>query len=370
MGPRVVTSADAGASLDAAVDRRTRDVIAFHFDPDEGSPFWLARERELGLDARNEIRTCADLRRLGPFDPAWLRSRPLEDFVPRSRWVDRDRFVLAETGGTTGAPARAVFDVDEFEAAFGAPFLVASADRGFPHGGSWLFVGPSGPHVIGQAARLLARRHGALEPFSVDLDPRWARAQEPGSLGEALYRDHVLAQALDVLARESVDVLFVTPPLAVALAAALDRKRRAAIRGIHLGGMPVTPETHATVRAAFERAVILPGYGNSLFGILVEPRDPLPRSDGSIAIDYFPTNGALRVDVVRDERTLEPAAVGERGRVMLTRIDRTFLLPNVVERDSAEKLAAGGLERSMRLGPIGLRDPRPVAAAETPRGLY
>ena len=55
---------------------------------------------------------------------------------------------------------------------------------------------------------------------------------------------------------------------------------------------------------------------------------------------------------------------------MLTRVDRTFLLPNVVERDSAERLVAGPDVLAMGLGPIGLRDPRPVAAAQTPRGLY
>ena len=37
------------------------EIIAIHFDPDHGSPYWLDKENELGIKARDEIRTLDDL---------------------------------------------------------------------------------------------------------------------------------------------------------------------------------------------------------------------------------------------------------------------------------------------------------------------
>jgi len=362
---------------DAAFDPTTRCLrraIASHFDPDGGTPFWLDRARELGMgDVRREVRDVGDLGRLGALDRQALLERPLADFVPR-RLRDRlPELVLSETGGTTGRPVRAVFTRDELEAAFGAPFLAVSAARGFPRGGSWLFVGPSGPHVIGRAARLLARLHGAAEPFSVDLDPRFARAQAPGSLGERLYREHVVAQARDILAREPVDVLFTTPPLAVALSRALSPTLRGRLSGIHLGGMTVAPAAYRAIRETFPRAVILPAYGNSLFGILVEPVAPdlAPAgTDGGagVDLDYFPLPGRLVVTVVDDAG--REVAPGRRGRVCLTRLDESFLIVGHVERDVATRIAAGPVALALGLAPLGIRNPAPAAPEQAGRGLY
>ena len=35
-----------------ALDRSTRDVIAWHFDPETGCPFWLDYAKRLGWDPR------------------------------------------------------------------------------------------------------------------------------------------------------------------------------------------------------------------------------------------------------------------------------------------------------------------------------
>ncbi len=358
----------------SVANARLEEVLALHFDERKGSKFWLERRRELGFDPRREIRDVSELPRLGEFDRRWLLERPLYDFIPRAiHETQRTELILAETGGTTGRPVRAVFTPEEFVEAFGTPFTTVSTSRGFPFGGTWLFLGPSGPHVIGQAARLLARLHGSLEPFSVDLDPRHARAQEPGSLGEKLYRAHVVDQALDVLAREPIDVLFATPPVALALADALDAERRVAILGIHLGGMAVDPAQRARLREAFPSASILPAYGNALFGILPEPKEPDWRA-GETGIDYYPLDSRLHVDVAAQENDsvdiTRSVKAGESGRVVLSRIDRSFFLPNVVERDVATKIVASDALRERGFGPTGLRNPRPFVAAQANRGLY
>lgn len=351
-------------------DAALRRALAAHLDPVGGSPYWLERQRALGASLTDEVRVVADLVRLGPFDRRALEARPLEDFVPRSLLARRrSELVLAETGGTSGPPVRTVFQPEELREGFGESFLRAGRARRFPGAGRWLFVGPSGPHVIGQAARLLARAHGALEPFTVDLDPRWARNQRGAAA--TLYREHVLAQALDVVRRERPDVLFITPPLLEALAAELAPEEREAVRGIHLGGLPVAPAALRLAARAFPAAVVLPGYGNSMVGMLPEV---VPHPDAA-HVDYFALRGRLVVDVVAEAAgqvdIARPVGHGERGRVLVHRLDESCLLPNLVERDEATCVVAPPEVEALGFARRGVRDPQPARALEAPReGLY
>lgn len=360
---------------DSTLERLQRSLAA-HFDPYTGSPYWLDRQRELGIDARVDVRSLADLALFGPLDRGAWAQRPLRELVPATVWARREELVLSETGGTTGHPVRCVFTPSEFRSAFGDPFVAAARQRGFPLGGQWLFVGPSGPHVIGRAAALFARLLGSLEPFGVDFDPRWARSQAPGSLGERLYLEHVLDQALDVLSRERPDVLFTTPPVALALAAELSDADRAGLRGLHLGGLPIDPEQYAAIRAEYQHAVVLPGYGNSSFGVLMEARGPRQRSAprDELHLDYFSRTAGPLVRIVEEVegrvRLDRDVDVGEAGRVVMTRCNESCFLPNCVERDRAEVVAADRALVECGWSERGVRDPRPIESAEGKRGLY
>lgn len=357
--------------LETPEDAALARALKAHLDPRGGSPYWLDRQRELGVSLRDEVRTLADLARLGPFDRRALVTRPLEDFVPRSIMsMRRTDLVLAETGGTSGAPVRTVFLPQEHHHAFGECFLRAGRARGWPRGGRWLFVGPSGPHVIGQNARLLARLHGALEPFTVDLDPRWARNQ--AGAAATLYREHVLAQALDVVQRERPDVLFVTPPLLEGLAREAPAALRHTVRAIHLGGLPVGRAALDLAAEAFPGAVVMPGYGNSMVGMLPEV---VPHPDRA-HVDYVALHGRMVVDVVAEDAAGEvditrPVEPGQRGRVLVHRLDETFFLPNLVERDEATAVLAPREALALGFAARGLRDPGPARALmKQQEGLY
>ncbi len=345
--------------LEAALD--------VHFDPEGGSPYWLGVQAALGIDVRREVRREEDLHLLGRMDAGTLRSRPLRDFVPRSLWHRRSEMLLAETGGTTGAPCRRTYLPEELDAAFAAPWERAASLRGFPRGAEWLWLGPSGPHVIHQAARAMARRLGSLEPFSVDCDPRWSRRQVAGSLGHRLYADHVVSQALDVVRTQSIEVLFTTPPLLRLLSEKLTDAERGRVRGIHLGGLPVEAAVRRLARERFPNAVELPGYGNSLFGVAFEALPPGPDLEPT----YFVDDPDLRIrlcpcdaddpDVVDLRRTVED---GERGRVVVHRFDRSFLLVNFVERDTAcygERMGDGPMAGRRGLRSIGSAEARKAA---------
>ena len=316
------------------------EIIATHFDPRTGSAFWLEQEKQRGLEARKEITCCEAFHLFGPMDTEALRTRPLLDFIPRRFHHELPNMILAETGGTTGAPIRRVYRTAEFGAAFVDSWVRAADLRGFLRGGNWLFVGPSGPHVIGQSARAMARSLGSLEPFSVDCDVRWIKRQAPGSLGFILYLDHVLDQAMNVIHTQKIEVLFITPPLLLALAERMSDAERERIRGIHLGGIALTVADSETIRhQLFPQAVVLPGYGNSLLGVLFEhipPTSDKPPTyvvdDPALWLQLTPWQPQAPEQLPDLTTTLKP---GQRGRVVAHRLDPSFLLLNMVERDSA-----------------------------------
>lgn len=335
------------------------EILSLHFDPAWGSPYWIEQARHLPFDPRKDIRCADDLLRFPEFPLESLAARPVTDFMPRRYHDQRHHFITAETGGVTGAPKCTAYHRDDFEAAFVAPFVAAARLMGFPRGEDWLFVGPSGPHVIGKAARCCAEALGSIDPFSVDFDPRWVRRLAPGSLGRQRYLDHVLEQALRVLRVQDIGVIFSTPPVLEALGAHMPPALRHRILGIHLGGMAAPEGFWERLAENFPNAVALAGYGNSLAGVCPEiaARD----HNGPV---YVAHGARLLVGV--------KCAPGEsRGRVFFHRLDRAAFLPHVVEGDEAAMVhhrdgAALGFQAA------GLQDPRPAAqlVATRQEGLY
>ncbi len=355
-------------------DTRLRELLGLHFHPELGSSYWLDRQDRLGWDIRDRVRTLEDLWLLGPTPPGDLRRYPVSAFIPRGLHAQRFRFIVGETAGTSGGPCGTAYRDDEFQAAFIDPFLRVAAATGFPRGEPWLWVGPSGPHIIGKVVRKLARQTGSMDPFSVDFDPRWARRLAEGSVARQRYLDHVTDQALDVFRREEVGVLFITPPALSALAARLTDREREAIHGVHYGGMSLAPEAVNRFRAQFPNAVHLAGYGNTLFGVVMEVAD-VTRT----ALDYFPLSDRLSFHVVEWSESAtrtpwppRPCRRGETGRVVFHRLDESCLLAGVPERDQAERISPSAAARALGGAAEGLRNPQPPAhlAGRLQTGIY
>lgn len=356
-----------------ATKARLEHMLAVHFDPKWGSPYWIEKARQLGLDARRDIGSIDDLALLGPMDAEALATRPIEDFIPR-RFLDRrSELIFAETAGTLGRPQFAAHRVDEFEQAFVRPFVVAAEKIGFPHEANWLFVGPTGPHIIGKAATACAKALGSGDIFAVDFDPRWVKKLVEGSFARQRYLEHIEEQALRILGVQRIGVIFGTCAVMDSLAAKVPSDRRERIEGIHLGGMSASCDLLALLREKFPNAVILSGYGNTLFGMMPE----LPYSPET-GIDYYPYGPRLIARVIENgdedegRRISKHVDYGLRGQVMIHRLDETQLIVNMCERDTAvriqplpEMVAEGFLSD-------GLRDPQPiVSTARKPSiGLY
>ncbi len=347
------------------MSRWLEPVLELQLDPRWGAPYWLQRQRELGMDLRREVRTVADLALLGPFDLGLLRRHPLEHFLPRALLQRGRRLLLGETGGTTGLPATVAYLEEEFEAAFVCPFFHATGwRRRQGECRRWLWLGPGGPHLIGRAARRIARESTGSDCFSIDFDPRWYRTLAPGTVMRRRYLSHLLEQARRILRQQpSVHYLFATPVVLRELAQGLEAAIRERIEFLYLGGMAVTPELCRELGERFPAARLLSGYGNSLFGVCHEAAPHRP--DGEQPRYFPPRDGRMLLQLVsldpalRDAERLKcPVAEGERGQVVMHRLDCSLFLPNVLERDQGVRIRVNGregIEAPQRLPMPGLR---------------
>ena len=353
-----------GLGFAADPDHWLRHVLSIHFDPANGAPYWLERQKSLGIDVRIEVATVDDLDLLDDMDEEDLRTRPIEDFLPKS--IDKRSLVLCETGGTTGQAKVTAYTREEFLNAFPRFYGHAAKHRNFPEGLNWLFIGPTGPHIIGRAAVEIAREMGSMEPFTIDFDPRWIKKQVPGSAGFVRYREHLLEQAMAVVKTQNIGILFATPPILEGLAERMSPDARMRIKGIHIGGMSMTAEQYRRFcEEIFPNAVIIPGYGNTLFGLCMEVE-----RNADYHIDYFSPGPRHLLRVCREDGST--VNYGEEGRVVCTRLDESFFIANFAERDRAVRIPASEAAKDLGLHLDGVRDPRPMAEAATVmrEGLY
>lgn len=355
-----------------SVNQRLRHVLDIHFDQKDGSPYWLEKQEQLGMDVRKEIRTIDDLAILGAMDEDVLANRPIEDFIPR-RFSNCTEYFIVETAGTLGRPKTAVHRLDEFHSAFVEPFIKAAERCDFPKGGHWLYVGPTGPHIIGHAAQACARATGSGDIFRVDFDPRWAKTLLPGSFAAKRYLHHIERQAQDILEVQNIEVIFSTPAVLDNLSEKLTFEKRNKVLGIHLGGMAASREFMNKITESFAKAVILSGYGNTLFGMM-----PQLHYDSQTGFEYFPLGNRLAVQVIQEtEDTSEvnltkTAEYGQRGRIVMHRLDEFQLILNMVERDTGIRIPPGQHSKENGFILDGIQDPRPVVedVTKVSLGLY
>ena len=336
-------------------------IVSKHFDPAYGSQYWLDKERELGINAKKEINTLDDLKILGPMCEDDLRKYPIEHFIPNVYMNRKNMFVLGETAGTTGRPKVTAYRMDEFFSVFVDWFVYIAKKRGFPVGGNWLWIGPSGPHIIGKAVGHVAMRMGSMDPFSIDFDPRWAKKMQPESIGSKRYLEHVLDQAMDIIEAQEIEVLYTTPPVLEALALRMSDQKRMAVKGVHYGGISIGKEALKRFKVEnFPNAVHISGYGNTLFGLCLEI-EGLSTYD----LDYFPLGPRMIVQVVEkdddnvsgSERLSKLVNYGEEGQVVFHRLDESFFVPNMLERDRAVRIPPTSTTVDYGITQDGVRNP-------------
>jgi phenylacetate-coenzyme A ligase PaaK-like adenylate-forming protein len=319
------------------LDAHVREIVAWHFDPETGTPFWLERARMLGFDPRKEVKGFDDLKKFGMFEDEWLRGGPVRRWVPKA-YASKPIYVF-ETGGTTGIPKTRI-NIEDFRLDY-EMFSHTLPDEYFPKGSNWLMLGPSGPRRLRLAVEHLCQYRGGI-CFCVDLDPRWVIKLIKKGWTEHLgaYKDHVIEQALTILkAGHDIKCMFTTPKLLESLAAALEKQgssiKQTGITGIFSGGTEFTPQfTRFAVEELLEGVYMTPTYGNTLMGLACSK--PVGPADG-YKISYYAPQPRATVQVVDFDNPDRVVDYGQTGRVMLTTLTKEFFMPRFLERDEGER---------------------------------
>ena len=329
-----MTAEEATAQLDSHV----REIIAWHFNPETGCPFWLDYASNLGWDPRTAVRAFDDLKRFPLFRDEWLRGGPVRKWVPKGL-ADRPLFVF-ETGGTTGIPKSRVA-IEDFRIDY-EMFSDTLPEKFFPLGANWLMLGPSGPRRLRLAVEHLCQHRGGI-CFCVDLDPRWVIKLIKGGFSEEVerYKAHVIDQAITLLhAGHEIRCLFTTPKLLEALAEELEKRgssiRSEGITGIFAGGTEFTPQytRFATEELLGEGVYITPTYGNTLMGLACS-KPVTPEEDYKIS--YYAPQPRAVIEVVSPDDPTRIVGYGETGRVRLTTLTKETFIPGFLERDEGER---------------------------------
>lgn len=319
------------------LDAHVREVVAWHFNPDTGCPFWLERVKTLGFDPRKEVRGFDDLKKFGLFEDEWLRGGPVRRWVPKA--LAHKPIYVFETGGTTGIPKTRI-NIEDFRTDY-EMFSETLPEQYFPKGSNWLMLGPSGPRRLRLAVEHLCQYRGGI-CFCVDLDPRWVvKLIKRGWMDHLnAYKDHVIDQALTVLkAGHNIKCLFTTPKLLESLANALEKQgssiKETGITGIFSGGTEFTPQfTRFAVEELLQGVYMTPTYGNTLMGLACSK--PVSAEDGYKITYYSPQPRAV-VQVVEFDNPDKVVEYGQTGRVMLTTLTKEFFMPRFQERDEGER---------------------------------
>jgi phenylacetate-coenzyme A ligase PaaK-like adenylate-forming protein len=349
------------------LDAHVRDIVAWHFNPETGTPFWLERVRGLGFDPRREVRTFDDLKKFGLFEDEWLRGGPVRRWVPKA--LAHKPIYVFETGGTTGIPKSRI-NIEDFRHDY-EMFSDTLPDEHFPKGANWLMLGPSGPRRLRLAVEHLCQYRGGI-CFCVDLDPRWVVKLIKNGWMEHLnaYKDHVIEQALTILeAGHDIKCMFTTPKLLESFATALEKRgssiKQTGITGIFSGGTEFTPQfTRFAVEELLDGVYMTPTYGNTLMGLACSK--PVGPADGYKITYYAPQPRAV-VQVVDFDNPDRLVDYGQTGRVMLTTLTKEFFMPRFLERDEGEREAP--YEKYPWDGVSGVRPFRGFAATTTV-GVY
>jgi phenylacetate-coenzyme A ligase PaaK-like adenylate-forming protein len=320
------------------LDTHVREIVALHFDPDKGSPFWLDKAKTLSFDPRRDVKGFDDLKKFGLFEDDWLRGGPVRRWLPKGLW-NKPTYVF-ETGGTTGIPKSRVV-VDDFRIDY-EQFSDNLPEKYFPTGANWLMLGPSGPRRLRLAVEHLCQCRGGI-CFCVDLDPRWVVKLIKKGWMEHLkaYQEHVIDQALTVLsAGHDVKCMFTTPKLLDALAGRLEKDgssiAKTGITGIFCGGTEMTSQW---IRFAIEELLgpdvyIAPTYGNTLMGLAASD---MPKAQENYKITYYAPQPRAAVQVVDFDNPDKVVDYGQSGRVMLTTLTKELFIPRFLERDEGER---------------------------------
>jgi len=311
------------------------EIIEVHFDSREGTPYWLEKQKEIGLKVKKEIDSINDLYKLGFADENLLRERPTEYFVPKKVWKEeRNKILHCESSGTTGSRKYIPWHQDFSE--YIIKWYNFNLDNyGVPLNENWIAAGPSG--LFEDHIKTVARSRGGF-PFYFGIDPKHAKeALESGRIEDF---KHLFDEMSAISKREKIGVVVNVPPLSEILPNYVNMNNLNTILfgGVGFHGEPEEYKkglkSYRKFKEIFKGKIIGGWYGNSFWG----PAFHLP--DRSDNLNYYPPYPYTVFEVVNPNNPKEKVKYGERGRVKFHRLTKEFFWPNALERDAANRISS------------------------------
>ncbi|MGH1553379.1 phenazine antibiotic biosynthesis protein, partial [Streptomyces sp. L7] len=151
------------------------------------------------------------------------------------------------------------------------------------------------------------------------------------------YAEHLVDQASFVLRTQDIGVLTITPPLLERIARRDDLTQlvNEKVGAIRWGGTQLDPDSrHLYKTEIFPDVVLCGNYGSTMILGFAGERPGLPDDAGCVFDPYSPY---VTFSVV-DPKTLRPVDHGDRGRVLVHHVSKSFFLPNNLERDTATRI--------------------------------
>lgn len=335
------------AALRLVTDDDVVRCIRAHLHPKTGSPYWLERDRVLNTKAHEAVTGLKDARSLvglrdeddqARYEEA-TRRRPVEDFLPESVRLMRDRLWVSQTGGTTGLPKHGTWLGSYWDDTLSFSDHMLDL-HGIPREENWLYIGPMGPHTTGRLVVSIAERRGG-SCFTIDLDPRIVKIFGEEGMQQAYdrYVQHIWDQVIAVLKSQRIGVLFCTSRLLEMLPSQTDvSSLRGMLRGVVHAGTTMTPESNELLRESVLPDIPIVGmYGTSTTAISYQkPFEP----DDRYRLVYIPSNPYVLLEIV-DEQGNE-VEFGTEGQVRVWRLTPDQLIPGFIERDRAMRIAPYG----------------------------
>jgi hypothetical protein len=321
-----------------SVDEQYFEAVETVFDEEKGSPFWREiLEEELSFDPREVESAEEGLQKLedelGFISSDTIRNTPLRRLTPES--YDPGDGQEFASGGRTSSPKWIAYS-DEVNDFFTEEKFVDELDeREVPEGSDWIYIGPSGPHLIGTMSEA-AKERGEMF-FDIDLDPRWVRKTRDEGMKDAgkAYQQHIKGQVQDIVSTQyeaNDDWIMFSTPVLIEQMAETGQLEELDPSAVMMAGTPIEPEN---LRYLDEQVLpdseVMMLYGNTMAGGSIGEI----QEDGTVE---YPSPEPVTLYEVRDpENPEETVDYGEEGRLLLHRLTPEYFLPNFLEDDAVTR---------------------------------
>lgn len=335
----------APGSLHQINNEYIKNILHIHFDKKSGAPYWLQKANEKKINVLKEIHTLEDFKRLFAFKTRDemiqyeddLRTRPLEDFIPKKVRSKTPWIWAAETGGTTGIAKRGTWGSVYWDNIL--KFSDEMLDlHGVPRNENWLFIGPTGPHTTGRLLISIAENRGGMI-YCIDMDPRIVRIYLAEGNDKAVkkYIEHIWSQVLPIIKYQNIGVLFCTASLLELLPQYLDTILLKKIKAVVHAGLSMSGDTYRFLKQElFPEKPVVGIYGTSVSGISFQK----PHEDNDYRVIYIPSQPFILLEAINEDGTL--AEYGGKGDVRCFRFTEDSLIPGFIERDKGIRVKPFG----------------------------